>query len=506
MKSIVITSLCFLMLLSACKSTVDTESIPSFELVQSELFSQKGSMTNAWADMDNDGDLDLFVGFGPDQPNRLYRNVDGQFSDVAAEVGIADMEGTRAVAWGDYNADGHLDLYVGFSGGSQTGPSKIPNKLYRNDGEGRHFTDVTQSLGIGLPLGLSRQVNWIDYDNDGDVDLFVGFRDLSNVLFRNEGGRFTDVSKKMGLMDSSATMGATMGGVWFDFDLDGDLDLYLANMDGYANRLYRNDQTRFVDVAPELGLDGGGREINPNPGEHSMAGTIQLALVDFDNDGDLDIFVTNLGGPDGFYRNNGDSFVNVAPELGLAHEGYRGTAAWADFNNDGWIDLYANGTLYRNDKAIFKSVTPEIIQKNVGGYGSIWADSDGNGAMDLTISSRNHYIIHNLLPLKQASNCLKVMVLDENGHHSRAGTEIRLFTSSSKKLIGARIVETNSGYNAQSVMPEHFGLPTRELVDVEITSMTNNGRKTARLNNIDPSEYSGNYLTVQVDSNGKLVI
>ncbi len=424
-----------------------------FELVQADLLAERGSMTHAWADFDNDGDLDLYVGFRPGQPNRLYRNDNGRLTEVAAELGVADIEGTRAVAWGDYNADGRLDLYVGYTSGAQEDLAKIANRIYRNDGV--RFTEVTQELGLELPLGHARQLSWVDFDNDGDVDLFVGVRDIPNMLFRNDDGEFVDVAETMGITGSRATM----GGVWFDFDLDGDLDLYLGNMDGHANRMYRNDWTRFVDVAPQLGLDSGGRAINPNPGDHDMAGTIRPDIADFDNDGDFDIFVTTLGGADGFYRNDDGTFVSVAADFGLAHEAYRGTAAWADFDNDGWIDLYSSGTLYRNDHGEFVDVTPDVIAENVGGYGSIWADFDNDGAMDLALSSRNHYVIRNRLAAGQAARSLKVMVLNENGIHTRAGTEVRLYATGTQQLIGTRLIETGSGYNAQSVLPAHFGLP-----------------------------------------------
>jgi len=499
--------LCILISSFSCSSLVSSQEKISwdqefpFELIQPDMFAERGSMTNAWADFDNDGDLDLFVGFGPGIANRLYRNEQGRFIDIAATIDMADTEGTRAAAWGDYNADGHLDLYVGFSGGSSTGPSKIPNKLYRNDGNGRHFTDVTQSLGIELPLEISRQVSWIDYDNDGDVDLFVGFRNIPNVLFRNDEGIFIDVSKSMGLTGSRATM----GGVWFDFDLDGDLDLYLANMDGFANRMYRNDRTRFVDVAPDLGIDSGGRPIDINPGDHSMAGSIRPDLVDFDNDGDLDIFVTNMNGTDGFYRNDNGTFVNIAPELGLAHGGYRGTATWTDFDNDGRHDLYCNGTLYRNTGTVFEDVTPDVIRENIGGYGSLWADYDGDGAMDLALSNRNHFIIHNLLPQEQRQSCIKVMVLDAKGIYTRAGSEIRLYVHNSQQLIGMDIVETGSGYNSQNVMPVHFGLPDNNNIDLEITVMSSQGRKSSRLTNIDPHSYTGSVFVIKIDSNGVIV-
>ena len=97
------------------------------------------------------------------------------------------------------------------------------------------------------------------------------------------------------------------------------------------------------------------------------------------------------------------------------------------------------------------------------------------------------------------------MVFDARGHNTRAGTEIRLFTKGTKSLLGTGIVETGSGYNAQSVMPVHFGLPINEPVDIEITSMTNSGRKSARLENVDPKQYTGSYLKIKVNLEGEIV-
>src|SRR6266850_8472650 len=130
---------------------------PRFALVQPDLFSANGGQANAWADFDNDGDLDEFVGFRG-RPNRLYRQDHGRFEDVAAAVSLADTIETRVAAWGDFDGDGQIDLYVGFAGNA-------PGKLYHNDGEGRHFTDVAQAVGVRL-VGVSRQASWIDYDND----------------------------------------------------------------------------------------------------------------------------------------------------------------------------------------------------------------------------------------------------------------------------------------------------------------------------------------------------
>ncbi len=497
-------SIAFLAVCQEKVSRTELEDVAQFELHQPELFADKSSHTNAWADFDNDGDLDLFVGFGgnPSPPNRLYRNDGGKFTDVADEIGLADREQTRAVGWGDYDSDGHMDVYVGFSGGSSTGPSLEANRLYHNEGDGKHFTDVTQSVGVELPAGgVSRQISWIDYDNDGDVDLFIAFRDRPDVLFRNDEGTFTSVSEATGLASSRASMGA----VWFDFDEDGDLDMYLANMDGHPNSFYRNDGDRFVDVAQELGVESGGRTIMEEPELHAP-GSIRPDLVDFDNDGDLDIYVTNLGAVDALYRNDGEGrFINVASDVGLVNDGWRGTASWADMDNDGRQDLYANGVLYRNEGGSFKDVTPEVIKENVGGYGVQWADFDRDGDQDLAFSNKNHYLFRNLLSEEQGRHSLHVMLLDAKGRYTRAGSEIRLYVAGTEKLLGTRIVESGSGYCSQNAMSLHFGLGEERSVDLEITTLARDGRKAARLQNVDPKDHVGGFLVVKVDADGQLV-
>lgn len=487
--------------LLALTSCVAVTEAPNFELVQPDLFGEAKSLTNAWADYDNDGDYDLFVGFNR-TGNRLYRNDDGVFTDVAAHVGLADQEATRASAWGDFDGDGHLDLYVGFQS------EEVGDRLYRNEGDGRKFTDVS-SLLDAVPKASTRQVSWIDFDNDGDLDLSVCLRNLPNELLRNDAGRFTRVGESMGIADPRHTVGA----VWFDYDRDGDLDQYVANMDGDANGLFRNDGTRFVDVAAEHGLDSGGRALGD-----ADYGSPRASLVDYDNDGHPDLFLSNYG-PNALFHNGGDgSFENVAAAMGLAIDARFDTGSWGDFDNDGWPDLYVNGTvsggtsypdyLFRNDGRQFTDVTPAVVMQEAD-HGVQWVDFDADGDLDLSLTGASEagmtYLLRNQLAGEARGRCLQVLVLDEKGHFTRAGSEVRIYAAGSERILGMGIMDTGSGYNSQNALPLYFGLPDRREVDVRVTILGSSGRKTVKIGGVRPSIYLGRPLVVKVNGEGWLV-
>jgi VCBS repeat protein len=464
------------MLALALIASVPLDAPPSFALVQPELFSANGGQANAWADFDNDGDLDEFVGFRG-RPNRLYRQDHGRFEDVAEAAGLADTVETRVAAWGDFDGDGQLDLYVGFAGGA-------PNKLYRNDGNGRHFTDVAPALGLRL-VGVSRQASWIDYDNDGDLDLFVAFRDQPNRLFRNDNGRFTDVTAESGIGDPRKTVGA----VWFDIDGDGDLDLFVANQNGDTNGLFRNDGGRFVDVAREWGVEA--------PRASEEFGGVGAAVADFDRDGFLDLFVANYG-PSALYRNDGGKrFVDVTKQTGLFFAQHATTPSWGDYDNDGWPDLYVAGFLvtethypdhlFHNERGRFTDVIPALVRDHDASHGVQWVDFDGDGALDLALANNDakggHYLFRNLLPTSLARRSLAVDVVDERGRHTKAGAEVRVYAAGTRRLISSGLVDTGGGYCSQNVMPIHVATAGATRVDIEVTSMTKAGRRvTARRN------------------------
>ena len=436
------------------------------------------SLTNAVADYDGDGDLDLFVGFNG-APNRLYRNdaPDAGLGNIASPAGIADTRSTRAAAWGDYDADGDPDLLLGFAPNA----SSIL-KLYRNDA-GR-FTDVTAASGLTRDSAAVRQLSWIDVDGDGDLDLFVALRDRPNALYRNERGRFSDIAPSVGLADTRRSVGA----VWFDYEEDGDLDLYVANQDGDANGLFRNVDGKFTDVAMSAGAAWAGRK----PAEPTN-GTVRPCAADVDGDGHLDLFGANYG-RNGLLLSRGEGrFEDVSKAWGIDADGRYDACAFSDYDRDGKIDVYVNGTitggisyrdaLFRNTGSRFVEVTPDSVAALQADHGVQWVDIDDDGDEDLALTGQRpdgmHYILTNESSAPEESRgALKVRVLDAAGRATRAGAEVRVYAAGTRDLLGMRLVDTGSGYNAQNDMPVLFGLPDDVTVDVEVVWPSGGRRDT----------------------------
>jgi FG-GAP-like repeat/ASPIC and UnbV len=481
----------------------------AFAEVQPELFGVGGTLTDAWADFDGDGDPDRFVGFNG-EASRLYRNDGlGGFVDVASSVGLAVERRVRTSAWGDFDADGDPDLLLGYAGDSPV------TALYRNDGADG-FMDVAPNAGLELSEGTTRQASWVDYDGDGDLDLFLGMRDRANLLFRNDGSgdggpTFTDVTEASGIGDTRRTVGA----VWADFDQDGDMDVLVGNMDGDANGLFLQEEGLFTDAAGGTPVAGGGRGLG-----NEALGTVRPCAVDYDGDGRLDLFFANYG-PNELLRSTADGgWEAVGDALGLAVDARFDSCIWGDFDHDGTEDLFVNGTvtggvqypdyLFRREGAeSFVNVLPPELAGLALDHGATWVDYDQDGDLDLSVigvpDDGVHFVMQNLLRPEFAGHSLQVRVLDQNGAATRNGAEVRLFAAGTDDLLGMRLIDTGSGYDSQSDLPVHFGLPGAQPVDVEVTVMLDGERRTGRLPAVDPDDYRNGVLTVRVGQNGEIM-
>ena len=353
----------------------------------------------AAADYDNDGCwMDIFVVGDGGLPNALYHNNrDGTFQDIAAKAGVADTPNGRGCVWLDYNNDGWRDLYVTCNG---------PNYLFKNNGDST-FTDVSRQAGVtDAQHGTSIAV--ADFDHDGWVDIYVSNwgRPASllvfnpaprvNVLYRNNGdGTFEDVAQEAGVDDD----GITWGAIFFDYDGDTWADLFVANDHGPDKLYHNNGDGTFEDVSEQSGIV---TLIRGKP-----TGAMGLCVGDYDNDEDLDLFVTNYD-EDLLWRNNDDgTFTNVAEEAGVANVGVGWYASFIDYNNDGFRDLYVvNGDvdnaqktnlnrLYHNngdgtfvDRADALGVTSNAVAR-----GATSGDFDNDRDVDLFIVNNTGYTL-----------------------------------------------------------------------------------------------------------------
>lgn len=303
------------------------------------------------------------------------------FTDVAAEMGAGAPGYGTGVAWGDYDGDGDLDLYVVNLGPGGAGQANV---LLRNDGA--TFTDVTAQAGVG-DTGPGVAAAWADMDNDGDLDLFASNRPGDNALYRNDGaGQFEEIGGAAGVSDS---YGMGEGAAWADDDRDGIVDLYVANYSGASapynqpNRLFRNlGQNQFEDVAAlRLVAHTGNGE--------------GVAWADFDNDGDQDLYVANASGVNVLFQRRADgTFEDVTAAMHVAGgPGNSYGVAWGDYDNDGWPDLYvaqqgANKLYHNLGGTDFADVSTEAgVAGDRWSLGCAWGDFDSDGRLDLHVAN-----------------------------------------------------------------------------------------------------------------------
>lgn len=455
-------------------------------------------------DFDNDGDLDLYLVNGTDLPghtspvlptNRLYRNDGDIFADVTLEASVGDTGYGLGCCVGDYNNDGFTDLYVTNYGA---------NVLYRNNGDGT-FTDVANVAGVA-GNHFSSGCAFVDIDADGYLDLYVvnyvqfdletnpectrqgvrtyctpeALQGATDILYRNNGdGTFTDVTAKAGIGGAD---GKGLGIVCGDIDNDGDVDIFVAN-DTTPNFLYRNDSDTAIRMTEDALFAG--VALSEEGRAYSGMGA---NLGDFDNDGYLDIVITNFQDQtNSLYHNAQSGFFNemsFAKGIGERSLPY---LAWGvdfiDFNNDGWLDLFvANGHLddnvaeidpigtYAQPNQLFLSnrglnfvefVDAAIADQKVS-RGTAFGDIDNDGDVDIVVSNLKDTPTLLRNDSDKTSRWLSVKLVGTHCNRDAIGARV---TVVSGNLTQIREVKSGSGYLSQNDLRLHFGLGDATRVD-----------------------------------------
>ena len=465
------------------------------------------------ADYDGDGYPDIYFVNGRDLyhrgivvTNALYHNNgDGTFTDVTARAGVPGTGYGLGCAWGDYDNDGHPDLYV-----TQYGK----NVLYRNRGDGT-FTDVTARAGVSateLGTAFHSAATFFDYDRDGYLDLYVGgygnflpgsqrtcdighgvlspcrplvYPGSPGVLYHNNGdGTFTDVTRKAGMYQPD---GYNLAVSAADYNNDGWPDLFVAN-DGTEAELYRNNHDgTFTNVGMSAGMaltaDG-----------NAMAGMC-VALGDYNNDGNLDLFITDFEPlSDHLWRNDGkghfDEVSDSAGITGPTRNVLSFGGGFFDYDNDGWLDLFiANGHISAEIAKVSPGMTYEQIDsllhndhngkftdvtrtsgngfaKARVGRGVAFADFDNDGRLDVIVGNNGDapLLLHNDGPAGGGprDHFISLKLVGTRSNRDALGAQITLRAGG---ISQTREIEGGGSFMSQSDLRAHFGLGQSKFAD-----------------------------------------
>ncbi|MCP4710915.1 MAG: hypothetical protein GY869_20015, partial [Planctomycetes bacterium] len=433
------------------------------KISRNEIAGSADSRGACWGDYDNDDDSDLFV--ANNGLNFLYENEgDSTFSRVYD--GPVDDDGLSwACSWGDYNNDGFLDLFVANADSS--------NSLYQNI-NGDNFDRVE----IDGAASDSRSVSWVDYDNDGDLDLFVTNHNGNNFLYENEGQEQNFGFTKIQSGDIVETGATFTSCAWGDYDNDGDLDLFVTT--DFENNLYGNngngDFTRVFD----------------NVVVSETAQSRSASWGDYNNDGFLDLFVANYGEDNFLYRNNGNgTFIAITTGSIVNDSGLSFGSCWGDYDNDGYLDLFvaneynqASGDtanfLYRNtgnftnsDSAFTKIIAGiDALNKteNIDSYSASWADYNKDGFLDLFVAnggaSVNNYLYTNL---RNRKNWLQIKCIGTESNLSGIGARVKLKTTIDPEVGQSpwqiQEISGQTGQGSQNSLIAEFGFGSAASID-----------------------------------------
>ncbi len=430
------------------------------------------SQGSCWGDYDNDGFQDLYIinssYIGQNKPDLLYHNEgDGTFSKVTSGVTNEIIQVSGSASWGDYDNDEDLDLIVSIAEGN--------SRLYHNEGNGG-FTKFTSGFE-----DIAGDVGWVDYDNDGWLDLFGwGRTKEQNLLYHNNGnGTFASIDTGEIVSYYSYAQSAN----WADFDNDGDMDVFISNLDFYAfDPSAEKPRNSFY-------INEGGGYFTPMPPTAAVLGdeenTSGASWGDYDNDGNLDLFVENFRATNILYHNNGDGtfdgFIIDPPEaIGANTIG----CTWGDFDNDGDLDLFVTcdrgfprdppptfkeNLLFRNDgDGNFARMTTGDVVKD-GGHTCSVADYDNDGDLDiLVINGSLGYPYRNYLYSNDGNDnsWINITCVGTVSNRSAIGARVRAkATINGAPVWQMREIAQMTSEHSNNSLRVHFGFGDATVID-----------------------------------------
>ena len=459
---------------------LDTDPYPEPNFADFHLGGQELAGGACAGDYDKDGWIDLYHIRGLSGPNRLYRNKgDGTFEDVAAAAGVDfESNGSSGPIFVDYDGDGWLDLFIGGTEGQ-------PCRLVRNKGDGT-FEDVTAASGLQPTRSNTVSAAFADYDGDGDLDAFLTHWELRTpvigspeMLWRNNGdGTFEDVSTEAGITAIyDGDYDYTFAPNFADIDSDGWLDLLIAADFGTSLVLRNKGDGTFENITTPAISDFNG---------------MGASVVDYDNDGHLDWFVSALfrvgahpeTGPspellkgNRLYRNLGDgTFEDVTTEAGVRIGHWGWGSSFADFNNDGWMDIYhCNGWIgsphFENDPSVlflsnrdgtFQEVAVEAgIVDHGQGRGVVCFDFDNDGDVDIFQANLNESGRLYRNDSEEVGNWLRIELEADGPNTQAVGARVHIETNVIDQM---RELRCGSNYVSSDPVTAWFGLGDTELV------------------------------------------